>query len=58
MQSCCACVLTGVGDDGDKLRQTWGERYAWLWEIDVKEQVEEARRVLVGLSEGVLEMGG
>ena len=44
-------------DDGDKLRETWGERYKWLWGIDVKEQAEEARRVMVGLLEGVTRDG-
>jgi salicylate hydroxylase len=52
----CLC-FDGVVDDGDKLRETWSERYKWLWGIDVKEQVEEARRVMVGLLDGVLEMG-
>lgn len=39
----------GVGDDEQKLKKMWQERFRWLWDIDIQEQAENARRVMVGL---------
>lgn len=33
----------GVGDDKEKLRKTFQERFRWLWDLDVPGQAEEAR---------------
>ncbi|KAJ5644559.1 hypothetical protein N7507_010570 [Penicillium longicatenatum] len=38
----CLC-LDGVGDDAEKLRNTFQERMRWLWDLDVQDQVEQAR---------------
>jgi salicylate hydroxylase len=38
----CLC-FDGVGDDPDKLKQTFHERLRWLWDLDVEDQVEQAR---------------
>lgn len=32
-----------VGDDEEKLRETFQQRFRWLWDVDVQEQVEQAR---------------
>ncbi|OJJ29747.1 hypothetical protein ASPWEDRAFT_188187 [Aspergillus wentii DTO 134E9] len=42
----CLC-LDGVGDDEDKLRQTFSERLRWLWDIDIEDQAERARGILI-----------
>ncbi|KAE8151910.1 hypothetical protein BDV25DRAFT_138390 [Aspergillus avenaceus] len=38
----CLC-LDGVGDDADKLKETWNKRLRWLWDLDVQGQAEQAR---------------
>ena len=42
----CLC-LDGVGDDEERLKQTFQERLRWLWDVDVEEQVERARRAML-----------
>ncbi|KAJ5721496.1 FAD/NAD(P)-binding domain-containing protein [Penicillium malachiteum] len=42
----CLC-LDGVGDDGEKLKETLEERMKWIWDLDVGGQVEEARGSMV-----------
>ncbi|KAK5991934.1 6-methylsalicylic acid decarboxylase atA [Cladobotryum mycophilum] len=42
-----------VGDDGEKLRETWRERFKWLWDIDVGKQAEDARSVMLGRLRGL-----
>jgi salicylate hydroxylase len=37
----------GIGDDAEKLKQTWRERFKWLWDIDLQGQVEAARTVML-----------
>lgn len=44
----CLCH-EGVGDDEQKLKDTWEERYRWLWDIDVEEQAENARKIMIQL---------
>lgn len=44
----CLCYK-GVDDDEEKLKQTWSERYRWLWDIDVKQQAESARKIMIDL---------
>ncbi|KAL4975537.1 hypothetical protein BDW66DRAFT_167044 [Aspergillus desertorum] len=39
--------LEGVGDDEEKLKKTLQERLAWLWNEDVQEQAERARRIML-----------
>lgn len=46
----CLCYQ-GIGDDEEKLKQTWQERFRWLWDIDVEEQAETARSIMIGLIE-------
>lgn len=36
----------GVLDDGEKLKETWQSKFRWLWDIDVNQQVEDARGIL------------
>ena len=42
----CLC-LDGVGDDEERLKKTFQERLRWLWDVDVEEQVERARRAML-----------
>lgn len=44
----CLC-LDGVGDDEQKLRDTFQQRLRWLWDIDVEEQAERAKKRLTKL---------
>lgn len=44
----CLCYK-GVDDDEEKLKQTWSERYRWLWDIDVEQQAESARKIMIDL---------
>jgi salicylate hydroxylase len=37
----------GIGDDPEKLKQTFNERLRWLWDLDVVEQAEQARERMV-----------
>jgi salicylate hydroxylase len=37
----------GIGDDPEKLKNTWQERFQWLWDVDLHEQVENARQVML-----------
>lgn len=39
--------LEGVGDDEEKLKKTLQERLKWLWDLDVQDQVERARAIMV-----------
>ncbi|GAT19461.1 salicylate hydroxylase [Aspergillus luchuensis] len=39
----CLC-LDGVGDNEVKLRETFQQRLRWLWDLDIQEQAEQARR--------------
>lgn len=43
----------GIGDDAEKLKETWDERFRWLWNIDVRQQAEDARRVMLGMMQNV-----
>ncbi|OAA39760.1 Aromatic-ring hydroxylase-like protein [Metarhizium rileyi] len=42
---CLSC--RGIGDDADKLKETWQERFHWLWDIDLQEQVDNARQIML-----------
>lgn len=42
----CLCY-EGVGDNEEELKRTWDERYRWLWNIDVEEQAENARKEMI-----------
>lgn len=42
----CLC-LDGVGDDEERLKQTFQERLRWLWDVNVEEQVEKAKRAML-----------
>lgn len=48
----CLCH-EGVGDDEQKLKEMWDERYRWLWDIDIQEQAEKARKIMIQLIEPV-----
>ncbi|PYH28248.1 putative salicylate hydroxylase [Aspergillus neoniger CBS 115656] len=39
----CLC-LDGVGDNEVNLRETFQQRLRWLWDLDIQEQAEQARR--------------
>lgn len=39
--------LDGVGSDEETLKKTLQERLAWLWNEDVQEQAERARRIML-----------
>ncbi|KAK2606282.1 hypothetical protein QQS21_003330 [Conoideocrella luteorostrata] len=36
----------GIGDEPEKLKQTWNERFRWLWDVDLNEQAENARKLM------------
>lgn len=38
----CLC-MDGVRDDEAKLKETFEQRLRWLWDLDVSDQVEQAR---------------
>lgn len=42
----CLC-MDGVRDDEAKLKETFQKRLRWLWDLDVQEHAEEARRKMV-----------
>jgi salicylate hydroxylase len=42
----CLCC-DGVRDDPVKLRETLDQRLKWLWDLDVRDQVERAREKMV-----------
>ncbi|KAJ5925550.1 FAD/NAD(P)-binding domain-containing protein [Penicillium verhagenii] len=42
----CLC-LEGVGNDEVKLRNSFQERMKWLWDLDVQDQVEQAREKMI-----------
>lgn len=44
----CLCY-EGVGDHEQTLKETWNERYRWLWDIDVEQQAENSRNRLAKL---------
>jgi salicylate hydroxylase len=39
--------LDGVKDDEEKLRIAYQERLRWLWDIDIQDQAERARRIML-----------
>lgn len=39
--------LHGVEHDEEKLRTTFQERLRWLWDIDIQDQAERARRIML-----------
>ncbi|EAW12331.1 putative salicylate hydroxylase [Aspergillus clavatus NRRL 1] len=39
--------LTGVGGDEERLKATFQERLRWLWDIDVQDQAERARSIML-----------
>ncbi|KAJ6115945.1 hypothetical protein N7523_006362 [Penicillium sp. IBT 18751x] len=43
----CLC-MDGVGDDEAKLKTTFQQRLHWLWDLDVKGQVDLAREKMTG----------
>ncbi|KAE8363621.1 hypothetical protein BDV27DRAFT_129719 [Aspergillus caelatus] len=47
----CLC-LDGVGDDEEKLKETWNQRLRWLWDLDIQEQAEEARKKMIEHMQG------
>ena len=38
--------LEGTMDDEDKLKNTFSNRFRWLWDIDIEGQAESARGVM------------
>jgi salicylate hydroxylase len=48
MNLLCLCY-EGIGNNEDKLRETWQERFRWLWDIDIQEQAERARSIMLDL---------
>jgi salicylate hydroxylase len=48
----CLCY-DGIGDDEQKLREIWDERYKWLWNINIEEQAENARKIMIDLIDAV-----
>jgi salicylate hydroxylase len=46
----CLC-MDGVGNDEDRLKQTFQQRLRWLWDLDVQGQVEQARGAMAAYLE-------
>ncbi|KAJ5819923.1 hypothetical protein N7474_005514 [Penicillium riverlandense] len=42
----CLC-LDGVGDDAEKLKETFQKRLRWLWDLDVQAHADEAKQKMV-----------
>lgn len=53
----CLC-FAGVEDDEEKLRRTFAERFRWLWDIDIKDQAERARKIMLERLQGVTRENG
>lgn len=49
----CLC-LDGVGDDEDKLKETFQSRLRWLWDLDMNAQAERAKESMFR----ILDSGG
>ena len=47
----CLC-LKDVGDNEEKLRETFQRRLRWLWDIDVEEEAERAKIIMLERMEG------
>lgn len=47
----CLC-FEGVKDDPERLKEAFGQRLGWLWDLDVEDQVERARQKMVEYLEG------
>lgn len=39
-------------DDPERLKEAFGQRLGWLWDLDVEDQVERARQKMVEYLEG------
>lgn len=39
--------LDGVGDDEERLRETFQQRLRWLWDVDVAEDAQRAKREMM-----------
>ncbi|KAI2793268.1 6-methylsalicylic acid decarboxylase atA [Penicillium oxalicum] len=50
----CLC-LDGVGNDAEKLREAFQSRFRWLWDLDIPEQAERARRMMYSHLEALVE---
>lgn len=44
----CLCY-EGIEDDAEKLKETWNDRFRWLWDIDIQGQADDARRIMLEL---------
>ena len=44
----CLCK-DGVGDDEDKLKETFSNRFRWLWDVDLVGQAERGREIMMQL---------
>jgi salicylate hydroxylase len=44
-----------VGDDEEKLKRTLQERLRWLWDLDVQDQAERARKIMLEQIQGAVE---
>lgn len=42
----CLC-LDGVGDDEGRLKTTFQKWLRWLWDVDIQDQVERARNIML-----------
>ena len=42
MELLCLCHKD-IGDDGNRLREAWQERFRWLWDLDLAEHVDCGR---------------
>ena len=41
--------LDGIMDDEDKLKETFSNRFRWLWDIDIEGQADSARKIMLEL---------
>lgn len=41
-------VYPGIEDNGEKLKPIWRERFRWLWDLDVEQHAEDARKLMYG----------
>ena len=41
--------MDGILDDEEKLKATFSKRFSWLWDVDIADQAENARKLTLAL---------
>lgn len=41
--------LDGIMDDEAKLKETFSNRFRWLWDVDIEGQADRAKKIMLNL---------